>query len=62
MMDLSDGLLKDGQRMAIASGVNLDFERDALLKDIERLEPISQCARPRSVRTGFLAGERTTDS
>ncbi|MFJ6417051.1 thiamine-phosphate kinase [Paeniglutamicibacter sp. NPDC091659] len=41
MMDLSDGLLKDGQRMAIASGVHVYFERDALLNDLERLEPLS---------------------
>ncbi|MBP2385580.1 thiamine-phosphate kinase [Paeniglutamicibacter kerguelensis] len=41
MMDLSDGLLKDGQRMATASGANVCIERGALLNDIERLEPIS---------------------
>lgn len=38
MMDLSDGLLKDGRRLAIASAVSLDFERDALIKDAEKLE------------------------
>lgn len=41
MMDLSDGLLRDGQRMAVASGVNLFLESDSLRNDIGRLEPVS---------------------
>ncbi|WP_077487654.1 thiamine-phosphate kinase [Sinomonas mesophila] len=30
LMDLSDGLLKDGQRLAAASGVGLDFDAESL--------------------------------
>ncbi|MGL3806066.1 thiamine-phosphate kinase [Paeniglutamicibacter sp. R2-26] len=41
MMDLSDGLLKDGQRMATASGVHVYIEQAALRADIDRLRPIA---------------------
>lgn len=37
MMDLSDGLLLDGDRLAAASGVALDFSRELLHADIARL-------------------------
>lgn len=37
MMDVSDGLLRDGARLATASGVVLDLDGDALAADIERL-------------------------
>ena len=37
MMDLSDGLLLDGDRMAAASGVALDFSRELLHTDIAPL-------------------------
>ena len=37
MMDLSDGLLKDGRRMAIASGVAIDFDTRSLEADALRL-------------------------
>jgi thiamine-monophosphate kinase len=38
MMDLSDGLLKDGRRMAIASGVAIDFDSRLLADDLSRVE------------------------
>lgn len=37
MMDLSDGLLKDGRRMATASGVVIDFDTRTLEADVLRL-------------------------
>ncbi|MFL4474833.1 thiamine-phosphate kinase [Paeniglutamicibacter sp. MACA_103] len=37
MMDLSDGLLKDGRRMATASGVVIDFDSRTLKVDAQRL-------------------------
>ena len=42
MMDLSDGLLKDGHRMAVASGVGLDFRELAFAGDLERLEQVAR--------------------
>ena len=41
MMDLSDGLLKDAQRMATASGVHVCIEHAALQADIDSLRPIA---------------------
>lgn len=38
MMDLSDGLLKDGHRMAVASNVTLDLYQEALLADVRHLQ------------------------
>ncbi|MEI2765816.1 MAG: thiamine-phosphate kinase [Dermatophilaceae bacterium] len=37
MLDLSDGLLRDGDRLARASGVALDLDRDALQPDVAGL-------------------------
>ncbi|QXQ08961.1 thiamine-phosphate kinase [Paeniglutamicibacter sp. Y32M11] len=42
MMDLSDGLLKDAQRMAIASGVAFDLDTAKLTLDLERLKRASE--------------------
>lgn len=42
MMDLSDGLLKDGRRMAIASGVDIDFNTQAMGQDLQRLAPAAE--------------------
>nr|WP_245348106.1 thiamine-phosphate kinase [Paeniglutamicibacter psychrophenolicus] len=42
MMDLSDGLLKDGRRMAIASGVDIDFDTQEMGQDLERLAPAAE--------------------
>ncbi|WP_411732345.1 thiamine-phosphate kinase [Paeniglutamicibacter sp.] len=39
MMDLSDGLLKDGRRMAISSGVVIDFDSRTMEADAQRLSP-----------------------
>ncbi|MFF5790443.1 thiamine-phosphate kinase [Paeniglutamicibacter sp. NPDC012692] len=57
MMDLSDGLLKDGQRMAAASGAHMCFERNALLNDIERLEPIASVLGGDPLRWVLAGGE-----
>jgi thiamine-monophosphate kinase len=53
MMDISDGLLRDGARLAAASGVRLDLDGDALEGDIEVLSPL--VGRP-SARECVLAG------
>ncbi|ASK67001.1 thiamine-phosphate kinase [Brachybacterium avium] len=37
MMDLSDGLVRDGRRLAAASHVTLDLDRAALAPDVEQL-------------------------
>ena len=37
MLDVSDGLLRDGARLAGASGVRLDLDPAALHADVERL-------------------------
>lgn len=42
MMDLSDGLLKDGRRLAMASGVDIDFQASTLARDLQRLSPAAQ--------------------
>ncbi|MDO5745702.1 MAG: thiamine-phosphate kinase [Micrococcaceae bacterium] len=42
MMDLSDGLLKDGRRLAMASGVDIDFQVSTLARDLQRLSPAAQ--------------------
>ena len=39
MLDISDGLLRDGSRIAAASGVALDFSREALAPYAARLAP-----------------------
>lgn len=39
MMDISDGLLKDGGRLARASGVTIDLASEALEADVAALEP-----------------------
>lgn len=54
MMDLSDGLLKDGRRMATASGVVIDFDARALLADAQRLS--SAAARLRTVPMEWVLG------
>lgn len=42
MMDLSDGLVRDGTRIARASGVLLDLDSDALAPDVEQLAPAAR--------------------
>jgi thiamine-monophosphate kinase len=41
MMDLSDGLGRDGSRIAAASGVGLHLDRAALEPDAQQLEPLA---------------------
>lgn len=41
MMDLSDGLVRDGSRIAAASQVTLDLDREALSPDVELLTPLA---------------------
>ncbi|APX32221.1 thiamine-phosphate kinase [Brachybacterium sp. P6-10-X1] len=41
MMDLSDGLVRDGTRIARASGVQLDLDGAALAPDAAQLEPLA---------------------
>ncbi|UJP39490.1 thiamine-phosphate kinase [Cellulomonas palmilytica] len=41
MMDVSDGLLKDGGRLARAGGVRLDLDRDALAPDAAALAAVA---------------------
>ena len=41
MMDLSDGLGRDGSRIAAASGVDLHLDRAALEHDVRRLAPLA---------------------
>lgn len=57
MMDLSDGLLKDGLRMATASGAHVCIERKALLADIARLEPIADALARDPLRWVLAGGE-----
>lgn len=40
MLDVSDGLLRDGGRIARASGVCLDLESDAIAADVAALAPL----------------------
>jgi thiamine-monophosphate kinase len=40
MIDLSDGLLRDASRVAVASGVCVDLHSVALTPDVARLEPV----------------------
>lgn len=42
MMDISDGLFKDAQRLAISSDVEIQIHQDALSKDLELLLPVAQ--------------------
>ncbi|GAA5226924.1 thiamine-phosphate kinase [Paeniglutamicibacter antarcticus] len=42
MMDLSDGLLKDGLRMAVASGVGINFQTNTLADDLQKLLSAAQ--------------------
>ena len=42
MMDLSDGLVRDGTRLARASGVTLDLERDVLAADVAPLAGLAR--------------------
>lgn len=41
MMDLSDGLIRDGGRLATASQVTVDLDRTVLASDVERLAPLA---------------------
>lgn len=53
MLDVSDGLLRDGGRMARASGVIIDLDPTALDDDIDRLAgPLG----PQAARESVLAG------
>ncbi len=38
LMDVSDGLVRDAGRMAAASGVSIDLDRELLRPDVERLQ------------------------
>lgn len=40
MMDISDGLLRDGSRLAAASGVRIDLDSAALASDVAALAPL----------------------
>jgi thiamine-monophosphate kinase len=42
MMDVSDGLVRDGRRIASASGVVLELDRAALARDAERVATAAQ--------------------
>ncbi|MFC7374760.1 thiamine-monophosphate kinase [Brachybacterium sp. GCM10030267] len=42
MMDLSDGLVQDGTRIALASGVVLDLDPEALAPDVALLEDLAR--------------------
>ncbi|MFW0184529.1 thiamine-phosphate kinase [Rothia sp. CCM 9418] len=42
MMDISDGLIRDGQRIAKASKVSMDFSLHLLEKDLKKLLPAAQ--------------------
>ncbi len=42
MMDLSDGLVRDGERLARASGVALDLDREALTPDVRSLAALGE--------------------
>lgn len=42
MMDLSDGLVRDGGRLAAASGVRLDLDSAALRGDVDALAPLAR--------------------
>src|SRR5699024_10163510 len=41
MMDLSDGLIRDGRRLAAASQVTLDLDGAALTPDVEHLAALA---------------------
>ena len=41
MMDLSDGLVRDGRRLAAASHVTLDLDRQALAPDVDALDALA---------------------
>ncbi|PWH05463.1 thiamine-phosphate kinase [Brachybacterium endophyticum] len=51
MIDVSDGLARDGGRLAVASGVEIDLDREVLGRDVERLATSAQ-------RIGERTGER----
>ncbi|RNI23264.1 thiamine-phosphate kinase [Flexivirga caeni] len=53
MLDISDGLLRDGGRIARASGIRIDVDRDALAGDIAALVP---AVGPEAARGCVLAG------
>ncbi len=53
MMDISDGLLRDGARLAAASGVRVDLDSAALAADVEALAPL---VGPDRARECVLAG------
>lgn len=42
MLDVSDGLVRDGGRLARASGVVLDLDAGSLTRDAEALEPLAE--------------------
>src|SRR5690606_39729635 len=42
MMDLSDGLVRDGGRLAAASRVRIDLDRAALAPDVETLAALAE--------------------
>jgi thiamine-monophosphate kinase len=53
MIDVSDGLLRDGHRLAAASGVRLGLDGAALREHIETLAPV---VGPHAARESVLAG------
>ena len=42
MMDISDGLFKDAQRLAISSDVEIQIRQETLSEDLEHLLPVAQ--------------------
>ncbi|BAS09533.1 thiamine-monophosphate kinase [Arthrobacter sp. Hiyo4] len=59
MLDISDGLVRDGGRLAAASGVVLDLDPATLKPFAEALRPASDLLRA-DPWSGCWAGERTT--
>lgn len=57
MMDLSDGLIVDAQRLAAASSVRLEFHSAALAEFTERLEPAAVFLDEQSMQWVLYGGE-----
>jgi thiamine-monophosphate kinase len=57
MLDVSDGLLRDGGRLARASGVVLDLRREALVGDVDRLAAAADAVGGRALDWVLGGGE-----